>query len=145
MSPRGSAATQRGAAAEREAAQLIADATGWLVRRKLGAGRLDDLGDLDGVPDCTVQVVSRTSTTDLAQAIKVKPPQCEQQQRRADTAYGVTLARIVPGLWLAILTDAQATQYGLDALEPYYGFTSHRGLWVVLLGDWISLHCEVVA
>jgi hypothetical protein len=145
MSKPGRQAVDRGKAAEREAAKCIADQTGWPVRRKVGEGQRLDCGDLIGVPDCTIQVVSRTSTTDLATAIKVKPPQCEQQQRRADTAYGVTLARIVPGLWLAILTDAQATQYGLDTYEPYYGFTSHRGVWVALLGDWISLHREVVA
>ena len=40
----------KGDAAEREAAKLLAEATGLPVRRKLGAGRQDDVGDLDGVP-----------------------------------------------------------------------------------------------
>ena len=43
--------SSRGGAAEREAAQLIAELTGHPARRKLGAGRADDTGDIDGVPD----------------------------------------------------------------------------------------------
>ena len=35
----------KGDAAEREAAQLIAELTGHPARRKLGAGRADDTGD----------------------------------------------------------------------------------------------------
>ena len=41
----------KGDAAEREIATMINALTGWPVRRKLGAGRADDTGDLDGIPD----------------------------------------------------------------------------------------------
>jgi hypothetical protein len=37
-------AKRKGDAAEREAAALLHDLTGWPVRRKLGAGRTDDEG-----------------------------------------------------------------------------------------------------
>src|SRR5690606_27626946 len=50
----------KGDKAELEAARLLADLTGWPVRRKLGAGRADDTGDLDNVPDTTVQVKDYT-------------------------------------------------------------------------------------
>ena len=41
---------RKGDAAELEVARLVADLTGYPVRRKLGAGRADDTGDLDGIP-----------------------------------------------------------------------------------------------
>lgn len=137
MSARGRAATQRGAAAEREAATWIANETGWPVRRMLGAGRKDDVGDLHGVPDCTVQVVSRTNTTDLAQAIRTKPWQCEQQQANAGTRYGVTLARIVPGLWLAVMTPDQYQEWG-----AWLFAWRHGDLRVTLGPDWLDAHRE---
>ena len=40
----------KGDAAEREVAALLSDLLGFTVRRKLGAGRKDDTGDLDGIP-----------------------------------------------------------------------------------------------
>ena len=46
----------KGDRAELEAAALLHDLTGYPVRRKLGAGRLDDTGDLDGIPETTIQV-----------------------------------------------------------------------------------------
>lgn len=145
MSPRGRAATQRGSAAEREVARLIGDATGWRVRRKLGAGRKDDQGDLDGVPDCTVQVVCRTSTTDLATAMRTKPAQCESQQARAGTRYGVTLARVVPGLWLALLTSQQARDYGHRSCICHAARTEWNGLYLFTFSEWIDIHREAVA
>lgn len=139
MSPRGAAATQRGAAAEREIALWLSAQTGWPVRRKLGAGRKDDVGDLDGVPDCTVQVVSRTSTTDLATAMRIKPRQCEIQQANAGTTHGVTLARIVPGLWLALLTPRQEAEVRLIGSAVQW-----HGLWIATLPDWVEAHTEAL-
>jgi hypothetical protein len=46
----------KGDRAELELQRLLSDLSGWPVRRKLGAGRSDDSGDLDGLPDCCVQV-----------------------------------------------------------------------------------------
>jgi hypothetical protein len=44
----GNPSKRKGDQAEREAASLLSDLLGTVVRRKLGAGRLDDCGDLDG-------------------------------------------------------------------------------------------------
>lgn len=41
---------RKGDAAELEAARIIHDLLGFPARRKLGAGRLDDTGDIDGCP-----------------------------------------------------------------------------------------------
>ena len=54
-------------APEREAAQLIAELTGHPARRKLGAGRADDTGDIDGVPATVVQVAN---WADVARAVR---------------------------------------------------------------------------
>ena len=47
----------RGDRAEREAAELLSLLLGLPIRRKLGAGRLDDQGDLDGLSGFALQVV----------------------------------------------------------------------------------------
>ena len=64
----------KGDRAELEAAALLTEALGLPVRRKLGAGRSDDTGDLDGVPGHVVQVAS---WKDTAAAARVKPPEAE--------------------------------------------------------------------
>ena len=46
----------KGNAAEREVSHLLAELTGWRVRRRLQEGRTDDTGDLEGVPDTCLQV-----------------------------------------------------------------------------------------
>ena len=65
---------RKGDAAEREAAQLLSDLLGLVVRRKLGAGRTTsaggDTGDLDGVPAHVIQVASWANT---AAAARLKP------------------------------------------------------------------------
>ena len=73
----------KGDAAEREVAALLADLLGLPVRRKLGAGRQDDQGDLDGIPDTVVQVVNRR---DLWAALRLKPPASERQQAASNAA-----------------------------------------------------------
>jgi len=60
----------KGDRAELEAAALLTEALGLPVRRKLGAGRIDDTGDLDGVPGQVVQVAI---WADTAAAARVKP------------------------------------------------------------------------
>ena len=47
---------RKGDKAELELARLLADLLGMKVRRKLGAGRTDDEGDLEGIPGWTVEV-----------------------------------------------------------------------------------------
>lgn len=98
----------RGDRAEREAAALLADLTGYPVRRRLGAGRTDDEGDLDGIPDVTIQVADWQAVT---RAIVVKPEAAERQRRNAGTGYAATLIRIRGGTWRVVLTPEQFTAY----------------------------------
>lgn len=52
----------KGDRAERDAAALLTEATGWPVRRKLGAGRTDDEGDLEGIPGFCLEVKAFNDT-----------------------------------------------------------------------------------
>ena len=103
----------KGDAAEREISRLISERTGFSVRRKLGAGRLDDEGDLDGIPDTTAQVASYKSVAD---AVRKKVPACVEQQERAGTTFGVTFLRLHGGGWVAVMTLDQWTTYAREAM-----------------------------
>lgn len=52
-----SSSKRKGDSAEREVGALLSDQLGVTVRRKLGAGRMDDEGDLDGLADWTLVIV----------------------------------------------------------------------------------------
>ena len=91
----------KGDQAEREIASLIADLTGWPVRRKLGAGRKDDAGDLDGIPDCTAQV---KHFADIVRAIREALGDLEQQRVNAGTTHAVAFIRRPGGRWIAVMT-----------------------------------------
>lgn len=97
-------AKRKGDQAEREVAALIGELTGWPARRMLGAGRLDDVGDIDGVPDTTVQVAAYV---DLPRAVREKVPACVEQQRRAGSSFGATFVRRRGGGFLVVLTVEQ--------------------------------------
>ena len=97
---------RKGDSAEREAATLINQLLGVPARRKLGAGRLDDCGDIDGVPDTTVQVVSR-STDVVAVGMIRKPLEVQVQSENAGTTFAATFVRIRGGKWRVVLTPEQ--------------------------------------
>lgn len=98
-------AKRKGDAAEREAAALLSELLGVPVRRKLGAGRLDDVGDLDGIPDTVIQVCARPS--DALRSVREKPIECETQRLRAGATFGATMVRLVGGTWRFVLTPEQ--------------------------------------
>ncbi len=102
----------KGDKAEREAAALIHELTGWPARRKLGAGRLDDIGDIDGVPDTVVQVVNRK---DVALALRLKLPACEEQQARAGAPFGCVFVRRPGGGFFVAMTTEQWSTYAREA------------------------------
>lgn len=104
---------RKGDAAERECAALLSDLLGMPVRRKLGAGRQDDCGDLDGIPNTIVQVVNRAN---LAVAMRLKPPASEVQQRNAGATFGVSAVRMPGGRWLFVLTPEQYATYVRESL-----------------------------
>ena len=105
---------RKGDRAELEAASLIADLTGFPVRRKLGAGRQDDKGDLDGVPDHVIQVAA---WSDVTAAVSQKPDGAERQRMNAGAGYAATFVRIRGGKWRVVLTPEQWNAYLLATLE----------------------------
>src|SRR5512139_4136879 len=100
---------------ELEAARQLADLTGWPVRRKLGAGRSDDTGDLDGVPQCCVQV---KAYRDITRAIRECLDELPQQQANAGTPFGFGYIRRPGGRWFAVLTDEQIAALLREATTP---------------------------
>lgn len=83
-------AKRKGDGAELEVAKQLADLTGWPVRRKLGAGRADDTGDLHGLPETTVQV---KAYGDVLRAIREGLPELRVQQANARTTFGALAVR----------------------------------------------------
>jgi hypothetical protein len=108
------ASKRKGDAAELEAARIIYDLLGVPARRKLGAGRLDDCGDIDGVPDTTVQVVSR-STDVVAVGVIRKPLEVQAQADNAGTTFAATFVRVRGGKWRVVLTPEQWATYWREA------------------------------
>jgi len=104
---------RKGDKAEREVAQLILDLTGWSARRKLGAGRHDDQGDIDGVPNTTIQVANYK---DVASAIRLKVAGCVEQQERAGTTHGATFIRRPGGKYIVVLTPEQWATYARESV-----------------------------
>lgn len=100
---------RKGDSGEREIAKLLTDLLGFTVRRKLGAGRQDDTGDLEGLPDCTAQV---KNWSDIARAIREGLPGLRSQQQNAGTIHGVLFIRRRGGDWIAVMDlDQWATLY----------------------------------
>jgi hypothetical protein len=99
-----SPAKRKGDQAERELATLITHETGWTCRRKLGAGRTDDTGDLDGLPDCTAQI---KSYTDPARAVREILAELGTQQANAGTTFAAGFVRHPGGRWSVTMTVPQ--------------------------------------
>lgn len=108
-------AKQRGDRAEREAADLLAFLLGRPIRRKLGAGRADDVGDLDGLPGFVLQVAD---WSDVARAAREKPPCAEQQRAHAGVDHAATFVRFRGGIWRVVLTPEQWTRLVLSLSSP---------------------------
>jgi hypothetical protein len=108
-------AKRKGDNAELEASRLLADLTGWPIRRKLGAGRTDDTGDLDGIPDTTVGV---KNYRDITRAIREALDELPTQQANAGTTFGFSLIRRPGGRWFAVLTLEQLACLIREATTP---------------------------
>lgn len=97
---------RKGDQAEREVQELLRDLLGVPARRQLGAGRKDDVGDIDGVPGTCVSVVNY-GRRDLATAIRRKPLECEEQRRRRGCDFAATFVRLQGGDYRVVLTPEQ--------------------------------------
>jgi hypothetical protein len=104
---------RKGDRAELEVQELIRGLLGFPARRKLGAGRSDDIGDIDGVPDTVVQVVNYA---DVNRAIREKLPETTAQQARAGATFGATFVRRRGGSYVVVLTPDQWATYCREAL-----------------------------
>ncbi len=105
---------QKGDRAELEIARLIYDQLGLPVRRKLGAGRADDTGDLDGIPNTAAQVAN---WADTLRAIREKPIAAEHQRANAGALFAVSFIRTRGGVWRAVMTVEQWTTYAREAMR----------------------------
>jgi hypothetical protein len=98
----------KGDRGELEAAAICTQLFGLPVRRKLGAGRQDDTGDLEGLPGHVVQVAN---WKDIAAALRIKPKEAEQQRINAQVEHAATLIRLRGGEWRVSLTLEQWARY----------------------------------
>jgi hypothetical protein len=99
---------RKGDRGELEAAAVLTEALSIPVRRKLGAGRQDDTGDLEGLPGHVVQVAN---WKDIAAALRIKPKEAEQQRINAQVEHAATLIRLRGGEWRMVLTLEQWARY----------------------------------
>lgn len=107
------AAKRKGDRAELEVAALIRDELGYPARRRLGAGRADDVGDIDGVPHHVVQVAN---WADVARAAREKPLAAEVQRGNAEAEFAATFVRFNGGQWRVVLTVPQWSALVREAL-----------------------------
>jgi hypothetical protein len=105
---------RRGDRAEREAAELLHTLLGYPTRRKLGAGRQDDTGDIDGIPNLTIQVADWAAT---ARAAVEKPPAASVQAANAGTRHAITMVRFRGGKWRVVLTPEQFAELWLEVVS----------------------------
>lgn len=125
---------RKGAKAEREAAELITELTGFPCRRQLGAGRQDDVGDIDiKGANIAIQVAN---WSDVSRAAIKKPPEAQRQAENAGADYAATFVRFRGGKWRVVLTPRQWAQY----VEAIYGENRHSSR-----GDEIGSSADAVA
>ena len=103
---------RKGDKAELEAARLLADLTGHPVRRKLGAGRSDDTGDLDGMPDTTIEVKNYRN---IAEGVNAGLADIGAEQANAGTTFGAVMVRRPGGRWFVAMTPEQFCTFHREA------------------------------
>ena len=112
-------AKDKGDRTEREVEALLRDLLGISeIRRALGAGRQDDMGDIDNIPDTVIQVAA---WADILAAIRSKLVGCQQQQKNARAKFGASFIRMRGGKWIVTMTPEQFAELWKAA----NGVTSH--------------------
>lgn len=94
---------RKGDKAELEVQGILRDLLGVGARRKLGAGRKDDIGDIDGLPNTVIQVTAASAPADAL----AKIAETVQQQQRAGALFGATWWRRRGGGHVVMLTPEQ--------------------------------------
>lgn len=95
---------RKGDKAELEVQALLRDHLGVPARRALGAGRLDDMGDISNVPWTTIQVANYA---DLDRAVREKLPELAAQQERAGQTFGALFCRRRGGEYVVVQSVEQ--------------------------------------
>ena len=106
-------AKRKGDKAELEVQAILRELLGVPARRKLGAGRKDDVGDIDNVPDTVIQVAAYT---DIVRAIREKLPEVDRQRERAGATFAATFVRRPGGRYVVVLTPEQWATYWREAI-----------------------------
>ena len=106
----------KGDRAEREAADYLSDRLPWKARRKLGAGRLDAMGDieLEGWKDGVIQVADWAAKN---AACLQKPREAEMQRWNAKAKYAASMIRWRGGHWRMVMTVDQFARLLRDAVD----------------------------
>lgn len=105
---------RKGDRAELEVQGILRDLLGVGARRKLGAGRRDDIGDIDGLPDTVIQVTAAERPSDAL----AKIAETVQQQQRAGALFGATWWRRRGGGHVVMLTPEQFATLWREAQPP---------------------------
>lgn len=92
---------RKGSRAELEAAALLSDLLGIDVKRALGAGRAEDVGDLFGIPDTVIQVKNYKN---VSVAVSAARDGAEQQARNAGVPFRAGMVRHPGGPWSMVMT-----------------------------------------
>ena len=118
-------AKAKGDRAELEVQGILRDLLGVPARRKLGAGRLDDQGDIDGVPST---VISVANYADIARAIREKLGDVDVQRQRAGALFAAMFVRRRGGGYVVCMTPEQFATLWREAqpvLPAPYPFCRH--------------------
>ncbi len=105
---------RKGDKAELEVQGMLRDHLGVPARRALGAGRSDDVGDIDGIPDTVIQVAN---WADLNRAVREKLPALERQQANAGATHAAMFCRRIGGKWVVVMTPEMWFALIREALE----------------------------
>jgi Holliday junction resolvase len=92
----------KGPVREREVAAMFNEEGFTKARRALGAGRLDDVGDIDGVPLLCLQVAGRK--TGVSTVLDQKLPATEIQRKNRGVPFAALFLRMDRKPWIVVLT-----------------------------------------
>ena len=94
---------RKGVQAEREVAALLNLELGVNTKRTYNLGTRDDIGDITGLPNTTIQVANYAS---LDRAVREKLPALEVQRVNAGAEFAAMFCRRRGGSYVVVLTPA---------------------------------------